>query len=114
MQSGCRLQFGFFGLRLELPRRPEQRGQDHGGQTDDEAHDPAGDVLPHEYGAQGHSDTNDPAGGYQAHRAAFDLRATPLPARHHSLRRLVAARLTVPLASSGFELWLGRGRLVRR
>ena len=38
--------------RLELPRRPEQSGQNHRGQADRQADDPAGDVLAHQHGAQ--------------------------------------------------------------
>jgi hypothetical protein len=37
---------------LELPRRPQQRGQDHLGQADGQPDDPAGDVLAHEHRAQ--------------------------------------------------------------
>ena len=102
---------------LKLPRRPEQRGQDHRGQTDSEADDPAGDVLPHEYRAQEHGDTDDSARGDQPHSATLDLGATPLSAGHHALRRLVAPRF--PLALAGLarrraELRLVRGTLVRR
>ena len=37
------------GVRLELSRRPEQRGQDHRGQPDHQPNDPAGDVLAGEH-----------------------------------------------------------------
>lgn len=49
--------------RLQLPRRPEQRCQDHRGQTDHEADDPARDVLADEHRSQEHGDPDDPAGG---------------------------------------------------
>ena len=88
--------------RLKLPRRPEQRGQDHRGQPDYQPDDPAGDVLAHEDRAQGYRDPDDSAGGDQAHRAALDFGAAPLPGGHHALR--AAPRLTLALT----RLTLGR------
>ena len=79
--------------RLELPRRPEQRGQNYGGQPDHEPYDPAGDVLAGENRAQRYRDPDDSTGSDQPHGAALDLGAAALSGGHHALR--VAPRLTL-------------------
>ena len=96
--------------QLELSRRPEQRGQDHRGQPD---HQPTM-VLAYENRAQDRSDADDPAARDQAHHAAFQLRAAPLPAGHHALGALApptAALATASFARSVFGLGPRRGTL---
>ena len=103
-------------LSLQLSRRPEQRGEYHRGQTDDEADDPPGDVLPHEHRAKSDGDTDDSAGGDQAHEAALDLGAAPISPGDHALGPFVAPRLAlVParLASGRVGIKLGRSPLLR-
>jgi hypothetical protein len=102
-------------LRLELPRRPEQRGQHHRGQTNHQPDDPAGDVLANEHRAEYYRNANNAAGRDQAHRAALQLRAAPLSARYHALRPRAAPRLALALASlarSDLGLGLRRRTLV--
>jgi hypothetical protein len=96
---------------LQLPRRPQQRGQDHRGQPDHQPDDPAGDVLAHEHRAQDHGDADDPACRDQAHRAALQLRAAPLSAGHHTLWPLAPPGLALALANlARSELGLGLRR----
>ena len=85
--------------RLQLPRRPEQRCEDHRGQTDHEADDPTGDVLADEHGAQEHGDADDPAGGDQPHRGALELGAAPLSAGQHPPLPLTPPSFALPVAS---------------
>jgi hypothetical protein len=48
-------------VRLELSRRPKQRGQDYRSQADYEPDDPAGHILGHEHRAEGDCDADDAA-----------------------------------------------------
>jgi hypothetical protein len=107
---------------LELTRRPQERREDHRGETDDEADDPAGDILAHEHRTQRHSDADDATGGDQAHEAALDLGAAPVSAGDHSLGPLAAPGLTLVMprpargrVGVGFDgsPLCGRGTLAR-
>ncbi len=57
--------------------------------------DPAGDVLADEHRAEEHGDADDPAGGDEAHEAALDLGAAPLPGGDHALRALAGLGLRI-------------------